>query len=217
MPRRVSVVRIAQGTNSPSPAPGSRVIVCGTISSAQFATGDRLVIGRWPESPIGPMFDVMWASPDDARTLLAPNQATADFITAIYDFDDVRILPFEVTGDDRHTVVSGEHIDIEMSGGRRWPIPFRRPLWMTRWIERPIAKALMGVNTHGVSPTGAVEWYQASGCRWLTTASAGIDGRDLGELRRITRPVGVGFSEPPPRPSLVSVRVTIDLPPATRS
>ncbi len=160
------------------------------------------------------MADVMWATPDDHRILLAPDRATADFVTRIYDFDEVRVTPVTVAGDDRRTTVADPDLglDLVLRGGRRWPIPVRRPLWVTRWVEAPIARRVMGVDTHGTSAAGAVEWYQASGWRWVESGAAEVAGSGLGELRRIDRAVGVGFSEPPERPSIVSVRVTIDLP-----
>ncbi len=73
-----------------------RVSVRGTISSAGFADGNRFVVGCWAESPLGPMADVMWGTPDGARVLLAPSAEIAEFVTAIYDFDEVRIGPLDV-------------------------------------------------------------------------------------------------------------------------
>ena len=35
------------------------------------------------------MLDVMWAHPDGRRTLLAQRAAVADYVTAVYEFDDV--------------------------------------------------------------------------------------------------------------------------------
>ncbi|MBP7596944.1 MAG: hypothetical protein KA755_14995, partial [Candidatus Microthrix sp.] len=67
---------------------------------------------------------------------------------------------------------------------------------------------------YGTSPTGAREWYQTRGWRWVGAGNAHVDGVDLGEPRHFERPVGVGFSEPPRQPSIVSVRVTIELPSA---
>ncbi|MGH1492783.1 MAG: hypothetical protein ACRBK7_25885 [Acidimicrobiales bacterium] len=191
---------------------GSRVHVAGTISSAAFASGDRFVVGHWPESPIGPMGDVMWADPQGCRTLLAPTAAIADFITRIYDFDEVRVESVNVRSDGRTTTANGQALDLQLVGGRRWPIPIRRPLAITRFIEAPIARTTMGVRTFGTSQKGAREWYQSNGWRWVSTGSASLEGRDLGPLVPFDDPMGVGFSEPPRRPSIVGVRVTIDLP-----
>lgn len=190
--------------------------VAGTISSAAFTGGHRFVVGHWPTSPIGPLSDVMWTDPDDRRTLLVANQAGADFIGSIYAFDDVVVGPIQVRSDGRRTIVDTPQLHLELTGGRLWPIPIPRPLAITRWVEAPIARALMGVETYGVSPTGATEWYQSRGWRWVTDGSASVDGIDLGEPRRFEAPVGVGFSEPPARPSIVKVRVTIDLPSGQR-
>ena len=103
-------------------------------------------------------------------------------------------------------------LDLELHGGRRRPVPIARPLAVTRWIERPIARALMGVETFGTSRLGAVEWYQTRGWRWVERGRAVLDGTDLGQPGLFAPALGVGFSEPPPRPSIVQVNVTIDLP-----
>lgn len=193
-------------------APSGRVVVDGTISSAAFASGDRFVVGDWPASPIGPMSDLMWTRDDGRRVLIAPTDAVAAFVTRIYEFDDVVVGPLEVTADGRRTAVEGHGVRVRLEGGRRRAVPVRRPLWFTRLVEAPIARALMGVETVGVSPLGSREWYQTRGWRWVVAANASVDGRDLGRLVPFDEPVGVGFSEPPRRPSIVAVRVTIDLP-----
>lgn len=194
-----------------------RVQVRGHISSAGFAGGHRFVVGHWPVSPIGPLSDVMWGTPEGERILLVPSEEAATFVGSIYAFDDVRVGRLDVTCDGRVTTVSGHGVDLHLVGGRRIPIPVPRPLSITRFVEAPIARALMGVETFGVSPLGATEWYQTRGWRWISSGSAYLDGVDLGRPGPLETPMGVGFSEPPPRPSIVSVHVTIDLPaPAVR-
>lgn len=196
MPRRVS----------------PRQVVDGTISSCGFADGHRCAIGHWPTTPLGPFADVMWVEPDGRRVLLAPRDDVADFVGAIYRFDETRVGDLDVGSDGRRTTVAGLGFEIELCGGRRrsWLPP--RPLAVTRHVEGPIARRLMGVNTFGTSPTGAREWYQARGWRWVTGGRAVVHGRDLGPPTEIGEPLGVGFSEPPPRPSIVAVRVTIEMP-----
>lgn len=183
--------------------------VRGTISSAAFESGDRFVIGNWHESPIGRLVDVMWVDGTGRRRLLAGSDEAARFIGSIYEFDEVLIAPLVVEGDDRHTAVRGHDLEIELRGGRHRPVPFPRPRWVTRYVEAPLARMLMGVATYGESPTGVREWYQTRGWCWVVEATARRNGDDLGELRDVSRPVGVGFSDPPRRPSIVSVRVGI--------
>lgn len=186
-----------------------RTQVRGTISSAGFG-GHRFVVGHWSESPIGVLSDVMWATPDDERILLVGSDDGAAFITSIYDFDDVRVGPLATTSDGRTTTAHGHGLDLELVGGRARPIPFRRPLAVTRFIERPIARRLMDVQTFGVSSQGVREWYQARGWRWVESGHATLDGVDLGAPGPVAAPLGVGFSEPPRRPSIVTVDVTIE-------
>ncbi len=194
----------------------SRVVVRGTISAAGFSSGDRFVIGHWPESPIGPMGDVMWGTPDGRRILLAPSDEVVDFVSAIYMFDEVRVGDLRTASDGRTTTATGCGVDVALTGGPKTPIPFPRPLAITRFIERPIARALMGVETWGTSSKGATEWYQSRGWRWVADGRAAVDGTDLGPMGPVEPALEVGFSEPPARPSIVDVRVTIDLPAGVR-
>ncbi len=188
----------------------------GSIISSGFESGDRVVVGHWQVSPVGPITDVMWSSPDGHRTLFAPDQAAADFITGVYAFDSVECVDIIV---DRTVARGSRSLDISV-GDRRLrfvarrgvPIPLRRPAWFTRWVEGPIARLLMGVVTYGTSPTGVREWYRAD--RWspLRTASGSIAGRPLGAMAHVDPACGFGFSEPPARPSWVDVRPLLEYP-----
>ena len=186
--------------------------VRGTISSVGFGSGDRFVIGCWTESPVGALVDVMWATPDGRRRLLTDTDEGAAFITSIYEFDDVEIAPLTVVSERTATTVRSERLSLSLRGGRLRPVPFRRPRAITRLVEAPIARRLMGVECYGTSPLGAREWYQATGWRWVADASGELDGHDLGPPTTLRPALGVGFSEPPARPSIVHVRVSIEVP-----
>ena len=97
-----------------------------------------------------------------------------------------------------------------LQAGPGWRIPFPRPSWVTRWVEAPLARRLLGVQTYGVSPTGVAEWYRADAYRPVVAGQAALAGRDLGPLGPLHPPVGFGFSEPPRRPSIVSVRPLLE-------
>lgn len=184
----------------------------GKIASVAFASGDRFVAGIWDDSPLGAIADVMWARPDGRRILLAPDEAVGAFVSSVYGFDEVRTVAFAVAGDDRSLRVHAGEVDFAMRAGVPRPLPFPRPWWVTRRLERPIARALMGVRTFGVSPSGVREWYQARSWRYVRTARGSVDGRDLGApLRRIPT-THFGFSEPPPRPTVVRLRVCLEFP-----
>ena len=186
----------------------------GTISSCGFASGDRFVVGRWDRSPVGRTIDIMWARPDGHRVLLAPDERTAAFVTAVYAFDEVRVVPFVEHGGRRPdgVDVTAGPLRLELRAGAPllWIPP--RPLWFTRRIEAPIAAALMRVHTWGVSPTGVQEWYQARTMRLVRHASASVDGRDLGARRPLDPACGFGFSESPRWPSVVAVRPSLEWP-----
>ncbi|MGY6499523.1 MAG: hypothetical protein ACXIVQ_01295 [Acidimicrobiales bacterium] len=178
----------------------------GQIASAGFASGDRLVIGRWHRSPIGPFADVMWGRPDGERVLLSAGHRSERFITAVYSFDRTEVVALTVAGDDRFVRITAGPLEIEMTAGAGWRIPGPRPAWFTRLVEGPVARAAMGVHTYGVSPTGVREWYQADLWRPVRFARARLGGVDLGPMGPVDPPVSVGFTDPPRRPSIVSVR-----------
>lgn len=191
----------------------------GIIASCGFASGDRVVVGQWARSPIGPMADVMWAAPDGTRTLFAPTDGVASFVTAVYDFDEVVVGPLATSGDGRSIRVAiggdgpGARRTVRMGASPGWHLPLRRrPPWFTRWVEAPVARAVMGVQPYGVSPHGVREWYQATTWRPVTSARATLGDDDLGAPAPIDPPCRFGFSEPPPRPSIVEVRPLLEDP-----
>lgn len=184
----------------------------GTISSCGFASGDRFVVGSWEDSPIGRTVDVMWASPDGTRTLVAPDEATADFVSSVYGFDRTLVTPIESLATASSLDLRAGPLELHLRAGSRVLALPPRPLWFTRWVEGPVARAIMGVRTWGTSPTGVQEWYQASGCRFVTTASGRVEGDDLGPKTSLRPACGFGFSESPARPSIVQVRPMLGVP-----
>lgn len=183
----------------------------GVIASTGFASGDRVVVGHWHASPVGPMTDVMWARPDGTRVLLAPNEVIAAFVTAVYRFDRVEIVPFAVGAAPRVLDVVAGGLEIRLVAGRGWPIPIPRPPWVTRRLEAPLAR-LLGVRAYGESPSGVREWYRADWYRAVRHGRGALEGVDLGALRPVDPPLGVGFSEPPRRPAIVAVRPLLEDP-----
>ena len=154
----------------------------------------------------------MWGTPEDKRVLLVGSQEAADFITSIYNFDEVRIGNLQIKSDGRETSAEGLGVNLRLSGGVARSIPFRRPLSFTKYVERPIAKRLMGIETFGTSSRGVSEWYQARQWRWVKSGSVLLDGNDLGIPLNFSQPINVGFSEPPSKPAIVSLQVAIKFP-----
>lgn len=155
------------------------------------------------------MADLMWATPDDRRILVAPSDDIARFVSAVYRFDDVVVAPrFRALIADRALTldVPERALSLRCRAGRGWPIPLRGPAWLTRHVAGPVARRALGVETYGVSPTGVREWYRARWYRPLIGGLATLDGRDLGAMGPLEPPVRFGFSEPPRRPSMVWVR-----------
>lgn len=189
-----------------------RVRMRGVIASCGFASGHRVVVGHWAESPIGPLTDLMWAAPDGRRTLVVPSERAAGFVGSVYRFDDVEVVDLPVQSTTTSLQIEAGRRHLELQAGRALRIAIRRPAWFTRFVEAPVAHALLGVRVYGTSPTGVREWYQADGYRRLTRASATIDGVDLGAMDSVEPPCRFGFSEPPRRPSWVEVRPLLEGP-----
>jgi hypothetical protein len=187
---------------------GQRFGLRGVIAGCGFASGDRVVVGHWASSPIGPFSDVMWARPDGERVLHVADERSAAFITAVYAFDRVEVACLHVRGDGRSVDAEGPHWSLRLhaSGGWRIPGGTWRPPWFTRLAEGPVARAAMGVRTYGTSPSGVREWYRADAWRWIDAAHATVAGEDLGGLAPVDPPCGFGFSEPPTRPAITEVR-----------
>ena len=184
----------------------------GTISSSGFASGDRFVVGHWRRSPIGPTVDVMWARPDGRRVLLGPDEATLEFVTAVYDFDETAVVPMSIDASEHHLHLHAGSVELRLHAGRAVLWLPSRPRWFTRRVEGPVAWALLGVHTWGTSPTGVQEWYQARSCRFLVAATGRVDGTDLGPMSSLRPACGFGFSESPARPSMVAVRPSLLVP-----
>ncbi len=183
-------------------------LLAGSIWSAGFASGDRVVVGHWDESPIGPLVDVMWARPDGERVLLVPTPAAGAFVTAVYRFDRVEVVDVEAHSDGARLHVGAGALSLFLEAGGGWRLPFgrHRAPWFTRWVEGAVAAPLLGVRTYGVSPRGVHQWYRADEYRRLAHGRAEVAGADLGPLGPLEPPVRFGFSEPPRRPSAVRVR-----------
>jgi len=68
----------------------------GHIAGIGTASGVRIVLGSWDESPLGGFADVMIEDASGHRVLIAPRQDVADFVASTYEFDEVRIEPVSV-------------------------------------------------------------------------------------------------------------------------
>jgi hypothetical protein len=185
----------------------------GLIGATGFTSGDRVVVGHWARTPIGPMSDVMWAEPGGRRVLYAPDERVAALVTAVYRFDAVEIGPVVVDATDGLHVRLGHDRDLHLQPGRRLPMPGRwRPAWFTRWVEGPVARVAMGVRTYGMSPSGVREWYRADAWTRLAGATGRVGSRDLGAMAAVDPPCRFGFSEAPRRPSITAVRPLLEDP-----
>ncbi len=190
----------------------------GDICGFGTASGHRVVIGRWPVSPFGSFADVMHEAPDGVRTLLAPTQEVADFVSETYVFDEVRIVPVSAERTAERLRLTAGELTVEVVLGTRSGVG-----WMLRLVPRPIARSrawcalidpiarvvLRGVRTRGTAGNGRRDWYGATDQHRVLAVTASLGSTPLGELADVWPPVTFGFSSTPRTPSIVTVTTTI--------
>ncbi|WP_157840012.1 hypothetical protein [Streptomyces megasporus] len=189
----------------------------GWIAGVGTSSGTRVVLGHWPRSPFGRFGDVMLEEPDGTRLLLAPTREVADFVTGVYRFDRVRVVPVSVRVEGAVWDVVAGPLALRFTVGRRGPLGMllrcvpgvlaARPAWVAL-TDLP-ARLLPGVRTRGSAGAGRREWYGARDLRPITAVTASFDGADLGRLAPIDPPVRFGFGSTPRVPSLVRVVSTV--------
>ncbi|MEU7816441.1 hypothetical protein [Pseudonocardia sp. NPDC049154] len=190
----------------------------GWIAGLGTGSGLRVVVGHWPRSPLGPFTDVMVEQPDGHRLLLAPDHRVADFVSATYAFDEVRIGPVdhEIRGDRRQ--VRAGPLECAYRVGGRTPLGLLlravpRPLATApRWIgtiDAVARRVLPGVRTVGSAGGARTEYYGALDLHRLTAAVVRWDGEDRGPLAPVRPPVRFGFGSTPTVPSLVRITTLV--------
>jgi hypothetical protein len=206
-----------------SDVPGRRArrrdVFVGEIAGIGTTSGHRLIVGRWPSSPFGSFTDLMHESPGGHRMLVAPTTEIAEYVSATYVFDEVRIASITSTRAPSTLRVDGGGWTAELTVGRRTSVgnvlrvvPRRlatAPWWCTA-IDPVARRAVRGVRTRGTAAQGRVEWYGATDQRRVVAARCTLEGVDLGALADVWPPVRFGFSSTPRRPSIVSVTTTIE-------
>ncbi len=184
-------------------------VFSGRISSCGFESGDRVVVGDWKDSPFGSFTDIMWAGPKGKRTLIAPNKEIAEYVNAMYSFDETIIQDIGVRLDGRSFKLNCETMTLDFNWSKGWKIPFRRSLFFIATVELFFAKLFFGTKTHGTTKNNRKEWYAIDRVSKVTTAKAIINGIDAGEKRPMKEACKFGFSEAPKKPSSCEVRTHI--------
>lgn len=190
----------------------------GRILGAGSTSGLRLVIGDWASSPLGSFTDVMVATPEDRRLLLAPTAEVADYVASTYTFDEVAVVPVELAiRGGRWRLVVGE-LECELRLGARTavgrmlravPDPIERSRAFAA-IADPIARRIFpGVRTRGSAGGGRREYYGAHDQHRVIGLAGTWRGQPLGELAPVTPPPRFGFSSTPVEPCLTRVTTTI--------
>jgi hypothetical protein len=190
----------------------------GRIAGFGTAAGTRIVVGMWTRSPFGRFSDVMIENADGHRTLLAPTEQVARFVSSTYTFDEVRVVRVGLTRLGRTIRVVAGSLDASFTVGgvsplgrllRLVPGPIAtRPDWL-RLID-PVARLLVpGARTAGSAGNARREYYGVTGAWRITAVHATWKTDDLGQLRPLHPPVRFGFGSAPASPQLVDVVTTI--------
>lgn len=189
----------------------------GRILGAGSTSGLRVVVGRWDASPWGPFADVMVAEPSGRRVLLAPDERVADYVAATYTFDEVRLGPVEVVGEDAW-VVHAPGLDLRVRVGVRAPLGLllravpRRLATSTGWarVTDPVARRVMsGVRTRGSAGNGRTETYGAYDLHRVVSLAGTWQGASVGTLAPVSPEPGFGFGSTPEAPSVTSLVTTV--------
>lgn len=204
----------------------ARLVFTGHIAGFGTRAGVRMVVGSWRESPFGPFADVMVETADGRRTLLAPSERIAEFVSDTYMFDRIEIGPVTVDHSADGFVVAAP--GLEVTGELGGPAPFdwllrsvpetlsRAPWWL-RAINPLASRLVSGVQTAGSAGNGRREYYGVRRTRHIIAVRGRFGDADLGGVADLDPPVRFGFSSAPPTPQMVSVTTTIDLPPQAGS
>ena len=197
---------------------GTRWVFDGHIAGIGTESGLRAVVGLWQRSPFGPFADAMVQLPSGHRILLAPTAEIGEFIAAVYNFDETRVLDVAASHGSRVLRVDAGPLRIRAAVGARTrlgtaarlvPRPLAiHPHWL-RAISPLAARLSPGVRTAGAAKGGRQEYYGVTDLHRIDSASVGWEGGNAGPLSAIRPGVTFGFSSVPPDPSLARVRSTV--------
>jgi len=197
---------------------GKRWIFDGHIAGVGAQSGLRAVIGIWHASPLGAFADVMVQLPSGHRILIAPSGEVADFVTATYGFDEVRVLDVDIELDRKRLAVDAGPFLLNAAIGGRTPLGVAlravprplavHPVWLR--AVNPLAGLFSpGARTSGTAGNGRRESYGVTDVHRIGAARMSWEGGDAGALSPIRPPVTFGFSSVPAQPSVARVQTTI--------
>lgn len=190
----------------------------GEILGVGTREGTRIVVGNWAVSPYGGFADVMVERADGRRILLAPNRTVAEYVAETYEFDEVRVVPVDVTRGEERLAVSAGPLSLTARLGRRSAIGWTLHLlpdaltakpWFSRVADPVARKVFPGVRTHGTAGAGRYEFYGAHDLHTVSSLVASWEGETLGALTPVEPAPRFGFASTPHRPGLTRLTTTV--------
>ena len=197
---------------------GSQWIFDGHIAGLGTESGLRAVVGLWQQSPFGPFADAMVELPSGHRILLAPTAEICDFIAAVYNFDETRVVDIPASHDAHRLSVDAGPLRLRAAVGVRTRLGSllrlvpRSLAVHPQWLQAvsPLAGRLSpGARTAGAAKGGRQEYYGVTDLHHISSADITWDGTAAGALAPIRPAVTFGFSSVPAQPSLARVRTTV--------
>ena len=192
----------------------------GLIAGVGSTSGVRIVVGHWHSTPLGAFSDAMVELSDGHRLLVADHDEAAAFISATYEFDEIRVEPVTVRVVGNRWHVRSASLELDLTVGRRtglgWALrAVPRPIAVVPWwcsVTDVVARHLVaGVRTKGTAGNDRREWYGATDSRRVLALTGSFDGRDLGSLAPVDPPPSFGFSSTPRQPSVTTVVTTVEV------
>ena len=141
-------------------------------------------MGDWVESPLGAFTDVMVATAQGRRILLAPDEAVAQYVSATYTFDEVRLCPVTlVDAPDGWRLAAGP-LSCQIGIGHRTSLG---------WLLRPVPERVGGSRAFA-RLCDPVARRLLPGVRTVGSAGGGRDSLEHRDSSRPARPTSTGVT-----------------------
>ena len=85
----------------------------------------------------------MWGTPEGEKILIAGNEQVANFVSAIYNFDQIQIKELDTSSNGKRTVANTTDLKIDIKGGKLGGF-YHLGLWPLQSLLRTLCFAIDG-------------------------------------------------------------------------